>query len=219
MATLVLIHGGGSTSWDWHLVGPMLEGMGHDVVPVDLPIEDVSAGLPDYVAAVRVAVGGRPNVIVVGHSLGGFTAPLAAEDLHADGLVYLAAMIPLPGETFSDWWANTGHDQEKISDDPEVAFFNGVPAHLARDARSRERDQQGAWMAEPWPAERHPGMPTRGILCRDDRFFPAPFMTRQIRDRLGTEPVHIPGGHYAALSEPAAVATALDDFAREIIAR
>jgi pimeloyl-ACP methyl ester carboxylesterase len=108
LAVFVLIHGGGSTAWDWHLVKPLLEASGHDVIAVDLPIEDDNAGLEDYTHAVTAAVGGAQHTIVVGHSLGGFTAPLVCDELQSDGLVYLAGMIPLPGETFGDWWTNTG---------------------------------------------------------------------------------------------------------------
>lgn len=213
MAGFVLIHGGGSTAWDWHLVSPLLEASGHGVVAVDLPIEDVDARLEDYARAVTEAVGDAQRTIVVGHSLGGFTAPLVCEELRSDGLVYLSAMIPMPGETFGDWWTNTGHDRETI---PEEPYFNLVPEDLARQATDRERDQQGAWMSGPWPGK-HPDVPTLGILCRDDLFFPPSFMRRQIRDRLGIEPVEIPGGHYATLSNPGAVAAALDHFAQRIV--
>src|SRR5690606_21218984 len=102
-------------------------------------------GLDSYVDAVVAAVGERDRVIVVGHSLGGFTAPLAATALHADGVIYLAGMSPLPGESFAGWWLNTGHDKVAVDADPSVAFFNGVPAALAEEARSRGRDQQGEW--------------------------------------------------------------------------
>lgn len=216
MATFVLIHGGGSSAWDWHLVTALLEDLGHEAVAVDLPIEEHNADLADYVNTVAAAVGNARNVIVVGHSLGGFTAPLVCNAVHADGLVYLAGMIPLPGETFSDWWTNTGHDRETIDDDPNVQFFNGVPDDLVREAVARTRDQQGDWMSRPWPAEQHPDTPTSAILCRDDNFFPASFMRRHVRDRLGIEPVEIPGGHYAPLSNPEAIAESLDDFARQI---
>jgi pimeloyl-ACP methyl ester carboxylesterase len=217
LAVFVLIHGGGSTAWDWHLVKPLLEASGHDVVAVDLPIEDDNAGLEDYTHAVTAAVGDAQHTIVVGHSLGGFTAPLVCDELQSDGLVYLAGMIPLPGETFGDWWTNTGHNLETVDPDPQAAFFNEVPEDLVRQARDTERDQQGAWMARPWPGQRHPAVPTRAILCRDDRFFPASFMRRQVRQRLGVEPLEIPGGHYATLSNPDAVAAALNDFAQEIV--
>ena len=210
MATFVLIHGGGSTAWDWHLVAPLLERSGHVAVAVDLPIEDAHAGLEDYVEVARSAVGGRRDVIVVGHSLGGFIAPLICEALRADGLVYLAGMIPLPGESFMDWWTSTGHDREIVAEDP---FYHDVPEVLAAEAQRRERDQQGDWLSLPWPADRHPVVRTMALLCRDDRFFPAPFMRRHISERLGIAPVEISGGHYAALSHPDAVASALNDFA------
>ncbi|MGH3043406.1 MAG: alpha/beta hydrolase, partial [Gaiellaceae bacterium] len=31
MATYALIHGGGGSAWDWHLVAPELEALGHEV--------------------------------------------------------------------------------------------------------------------------------------------------------------------------------------------
>lgn len=216
LATFALIHGGGSTSWDWHLVGPLLAAAGHEVVAVDLPIEDASAHLSDYARTVIDAIGNRGHVIVVGHSLGGFSAPLVAEEIRADGLVYLAGMIPMPGESFMQWWAGTRHDHESVNDDPEVSFFNGVPKALADEARRRERDQDGAWFSLPWPAHAHPDVPTRAIVCTNDQFFPPPFMRRLIRERLGIAPIEIPGGHYAPLSEPAAVAAVLVAFADEV---
>ncbi|MGP9488064.1 alpha/beta fold hydrolase [Glutamicibacter sp. AOP5-A2-7] len=216
LAAFVLIHGGGSSAWDWHLVRPLLEMSGHEVIAVDLPIEDENALLQDYVQAVAAVVGDAQHTIVVGHSLGGFTAPLVCDELQSDGLVYLAGMIPLPGEAFADWWTNTGHDHEAIDPDIQASFFNDVPEDLMRQALARGRDQQGEWMARPWPGQRHPAVPTSAILCRDDQFFPASFMKRQVHQRLGIEPVEIPGGHYATLSNPDAVAAALNAFAQTI---
>ena len=73
MATFALIHGGGSSAWDWHLVVPELRERGHEAVAVDLPSEDASAGWWAYADAVAGAVDGRHYVVVVAHSLGGFT--------------------------------------------------------------------------------------------------------------------------------------------------
>jgi pimeloyl-ACP methyl ester carboxylesterase len=216
MTTFALVHGGGSSGWDWHLVAARLQDAGHHSVAVDLPIEDDNADLEDYAKAVTDAVGGREDVIVVGHSLGGFTAPVAAERLGAAGLVYLAGMIPMPGETFGDWWANTRHDEEKIDSDPAVSFYHDVPDKLAEEAQAHERDQRGSWMSGPWHLAAHPRIPTTAIVCRDDAFFPADFMRRQVRDRLGIEPREIAGGHYAPLSNPQGVAEALMDFAAEV---
>src|SRR5438094_5668380 len=76
MATFVLIHGGGGSAWDWHLVAAALREHGHDSLAVDLPCEDNSASWWDYADTVVEAVGDRRDLVVVGHSLGGFTAPL-----------------------------------------------------------------------------------------------------------------------------------------------
>lgn len=216
MSTFALIHGGGSGAWDWHLVAPLLQAAGHEAIAVDLPIEDNGADLGDYAQSVVDAVGARADVIVVGHSLGGFTAPLAAEALGAKGLMYLSAMIPLPGESFNQWWTASEHDREDIGTDQAVWFYTGVPDQLVRESQTHERDQQGEWMSRAWPGTGHPPIPTRAILCRDDAFFPPAFMRRQVRERLGTEPVEIDGGHYAALSNPAGVADALLEFASEL---
>ena len=56
MATYVLIHGGGGSAWDWHLVVPQLRDRGHEVVAVDLPNEDPSAGWSEYVDTVEAAI-------------------------------------------------------------------------------------------------------------------------------------------------------------------
>lgn len=64
-------------------------------------------GLNEYADAVVEAVGDRKDLIVVGQSYGGFSAPLVADRLQVDVLVLLAAMIPSPGETPEDWWTNT----------------------------------------------------------------------------------------------------------------
>ena len=47
MSTYVLIHGAGSDAWYWHLVEPRLRARGHDVVAVDLPCDDDSAGFEE----------------------------------------------------------------------------------------------------------------------------------------------------------------------------
>lgn len=109
MSSFVLIHGAGEGGWSWHLVKAELEARGHEVITPDLPADDDSLTVLDYADSVVRAVGDRDNVTVVGHSFGGFTAPIVAERLSADVLILLAAMIPIPGETPADWWGNTSY--------------------------------------------------------------------------------------------------------------
>src|SRR6202023_1528004 len=95
----VLIPGAGGAAWYWHRVVPELEARGHEAVAVDLPGADESAGLPEYAEAVVAAIGGRRDVVVVGQSLGGFTAPVACARTRVRLLVLVNPMIPRPGET------------------------------------------------------------------------------------------------------------------------
>ncbi|MFC7458555.1 alpha/beta fold hydrolase [Brachybacterium sp. GCM10030267] len=223
MATFVLLHGAGDVGWSWHLVEAELRARGHDVVAPDLPCEDEAAGHRETADAVIGAVGDRQDVVVVGHSFGGFTAPLVASRMPARvrGLVYLAAMIPAPGERAGDWWSNTGYSRAVESqaardggvtghEDPFVSFFHGVPDELAQEAMRRSRGQSGRSFEDPWPLEEHPHVPTRFLLCREDRFFPADFLRRLARARLGVEAEEVPGGHCVALSHPRELADALE---------
>jgi hypothetical protein len=57
VSAFALIHGGGSSAWDWHLVAAELEEGGHEPIPVDLPTENESAGWWDYADAIVDAVG------------------------------------------------------------------------------------------------------------------------------------------------------------------
>ncbi len=205
MATYVLIHGAGGDSWYWHLVMPRLTSLGHDVIAVDLPCDDDRAGLAEYadvvVDAVVGAVGAGRAVIVVAQSLGGFTAPLVCGRLDVSLLVLVAAMTPCPGESPGDWWANTGHVFPDPFDPAEV-FAHDLPADLAAELPAHLRPQSGTPFEKPWPLDSWPDVPTRFLLCRDDRFFPAPFQRRVARDRLGVTPDEIDGGHLPALARP-----------------
>lgn len=223
MATFVLIHGGGDVGWAWHLVEAELRARGHDVVAPDLPYDDESKGLEEGADFVVQEIGDRRDLVVVGHSFGGFTAPLIADRLPTKALVYLAGMIPAPGERPADWWANTGYGEavEKQAakdggltgnDDPFVSFYNGVPRKLAEEAMSRERGQPNATSDRPWPLQAHPDVPTKFILCRDDRFFPADFFRRLVSERLGIVPDEIPGCHCVALSHPRELADQLESY-------
>ena len=206
MATYVLIPGAGGEAWYWHLVVPLLDAAGHRAVAIDLPASDPNAGLDAYVDAALATVGQVDDeIVVVGQSLGGFTAPLVADRLGAAGLVFVAGMIPAPGETAGDWWGTTGFrevwgDQEM--DDMEHFFHDLPPAVLQEVLERGEPDQTGRVMEDPFPLTALPAIPTRGIAATNDRFFPVAFMDGLIRERLGVEPEHVAAGHLPALADP-----------------
>jgi pimeloyl-ACP methyl ester carboxylesterase len=211
VATFALIHGGGGSAWDWHLVVPALRERGHDAVAVDLPSDDEAAGWEEYTDAVVGAIDGRRGVVVVGHSLGGFTAPLVCVRTPVQLLILVAAMIPSPGELFADWWANAGYKESGYED----VFYHDVPAELAAEARLRARKEISKAMQEPWPLEAWPETPTRYLLCRDDRMFSAGWARGHARERLRIDPDEMNGGHYISLSRPCELADRLAAYATE----
>jgi len=217
MATFVLIHGAGDVGWYWHLVEAELRERGHDVVAPDLPCENDKAGLLDYADAVVDAIGDRTDLIVVAQSFGGFTAPLVGERVPVKLVVLVAPMIPAPGEAPADYWANTRYDEEEHEryDDEIALFYQDVPPELASEALGRGRAQSEARMGESSPMKAWPRVPTRVLLCRDDRLFPAPFLRRVARERLGITPDEIDGGHTPALSRPKELAERLDAYVAE----
>jgi pimeloyl-ACP methyl ester carboxylesterase len=226
MGTFVLIHGAGDSGWYWHLVASELRSNGHDAVTPDLPADDDTARLDDYADAVVAAVGDRTELVVVGQSFGGFTAPLVADRLPVEALVFVAGLIPKPGETSNDWWVNTGYRaavREQAArdggltgnDDPYVSFYHDVPRPLAEAAMSRERRHpSAAAMREPFPLTALPAVPTGFVLCTQDRFFPPEFMRRQVAQRLGITSDDIEAGHCVALSRPIELADILQRYAR-----
>jgi pimeloyl-ACP methyl ester carboxylesterase len=223
MATYVLIHGAGDVGWYWHLVESELRARGHDVVAPDLPCEDESAGWSEYADAVIEAIGDRTDLVVVAQSLGGFTGGLVCDRVPVDLLVFVAGMVPMPGETGSDWWTNSGyeewvreHEGEDDDDDEIAVFYQDVPAELAAEALSKGRDQAEKPMREPWPLNGWPTVPTRYLLCREDRVFPTEFVRRMVRERLGFTPDEIDGGHTPALSRPKELADRLEAYRTEL---
>ncbi|MEY2450137.1 MAG: hypothetical protein QOH79_3613 [Acidimicrobiaceae bacterium] len=228
MATYVLLHGAGSDSWYWHLVVPELQARGHDVVAPDLGSDDDAAGLAEYADVVVEAIGDRTDLILVAQSMGGFTAPLVCERVPVDLMILVAAMVPLPGESPGEWWTNTGHAAAKRAlderegrrtdgeFDPLVTFLHDVPPDVAAESAAHVYEQSGTPFVKPWPLAAWPDVPTRFLLCRDDRFFPADFMRRVVPERLGITPDEMDGGHLPALSRPLELVERLEAYRTDL---
>ena len=219
MATFVLLPGAGSDSWYWHLVVPYLEEAGHDVVAVDLPVTDETAGFDEYADVVVDAIGDRRDVVLVAQSMAGFTAPLVCERVPVELMILVAAMVPRPGESGGDWWANTGHAEARgpdASDDPVEMFLHDVPDDVTRQSEHHVFAQSEKPFEAVWPLDAWPDVPTRFLLCRDDRFFPADFQRKVVAERLGIVPDEMSGGHLPALAHPDELAGWLLRYAAEL---
>ncbi|XRQ16133.1 alpha/beta fold hydrolase [Actinomadura welshii] len=225
MVTYVLIPGAGGQAWYWHRVVPELRARGHEVLAVDLPAGDDSAGLRAYTDTVLEAIGDRTGVVLVAQSMGGLTAPLVCDRRPVDLLVMLNAMVPAPGETGGAWWENTGQAQAMADHaaregrpvttefDPRESFFHDVPPDVTAEAFSREEPPQSSTpFTEPWPLKEWPSTPTVFLQGRDDRFFPLDFQRRVVGERLGIPVDDMPGGHLLALSRPVELAERLEGY-------
>nr|WP_202470570.1 alpha/beta hydrolase [Streptomyces sp. SID8377] len=218
-----MVPGAGGGTWFWHLLVPELRRRGHAAVAVDLPTGDDRAGLREYADAVVAAAGDRAPLVLVAQSMAGFSAPLACERL-GDRLVLLVlvnAMVPAPGETAGEWWAATGQPEARRAldlaegrpvdgeFDPLVTFFHDLPGHVAEEALAQGNPQSDTPFGQPFPLPAWPDVPTRVVVGRDDRLFPAAFQRRVARERLGVEADVLPGGHLVALADPDGLADLL----------
>lgn len=210
MTTFAIVHGAGDVGWSWHLVANALEAKGHTVIAPDLPTEDEQKDLTDWASTVTDALPSTSDVVVVGHSFGGFIAPLVAAEINAKALIFVTAMLPKPGEAPGDWWTNTGYTDSGLEDQ----FWHDVPPHLAEESQKRERGMSEAAMAKPWPLDAMPDVPTHFILCTEDRFFTPDFIRRVVAERLGVTPLELAAGHCAQLSNPTELANLLHHHAK-----
>ncbi len=106
--TFVLIHGSWHSAWNWHLVAPLLEKRGIQVIALDLPgmgrdktpIHQVKmSDTVDKICQLLDTIEGK--VILVGHSKNGILISQAAEYRpdKIEKLVYLAAYLVPNGKT------------------------------------------------------------------------------------------------------------------------
>lgn len=218
--TYLLLPGAGGAGWLWHLVVDELAKRGEDAVAIDFEVGPGN-GLAEYTDAVVAAAGDSRDVTLVAQSMGGFTAALAAGRLPVSRIVFLNAMIPVPGETPGEWGESTGHADAVLAKDladgrdPDPGF--DLETYFTFELTPEQTDEllalEGEDAAEVFDTAAEfdgwPDVPLRVIVGRDDRFFPLEFQRRVARERLGLDVVEVDGGHLAALSHPEQVADAV----------
>ena len=171
------------------------------------------------------AIGDRRDAVLVAQSLGAFTAALVCTLVPVAMLVYINAMIPLPGESPGAWWTNTGwedavrEDLERYGQPGEwgpaelsAMFMNDASTELAQEAGRHARAQAGTPFGDRLPQEGWSEVVTHCVIARQDRFLPAPFQRRLARERLQSDPDEIDGGHVAIRTNPDAVVALLEGY-------
>lgn len=160
----LLVHGAGGGAWEWNLWRGVWQAQGIETDALDLqpaPAGLAATALHDYLTQVRAALHALPRPrALVGASLGGLLALLAADD--ADALVLVNPLPPAP-------W----HAQLPAREWPEVVRWQG-DARLASTRRAMTdaddasalfafrhwRDESGAVLREA-----HAGIAVRKPDC------------------------------------------------------
>lgn len=162
-----------------------------------------------------------PDLVLVGHSIAGLIVPLVAMQRQIKRLVFLHALLPRPGQSVVNQLAAEPDmfnpkmfaARALFWEDEAVAIrflLHDCPAEIAHDALRRLRPEPGVLVSEVTPLQAWPDVPCAYIVCTDDRTATPAWARRAARERLGVEPIEIPGGHCPFLSRPRQLADALD---------
>lgn len=206
-AVFGLVHGGAHGAWCWQRVATELERRGRRSIAVDLPCEDDSAGAAEYADVVVESLQEITDpVVLVGHSMGGLTVPIVASLRPVRRMIFLAALLPIPGQSVED--------QRRA--EPQMSFpYRGGPAGLRERFFHTSTDSDADWamsmirrqstrpLREITPLQAWPDVPSDYIVCGADRATNPQWACHAARDRLGVEPVTLAGSdHSPFLSRP-----------------
>ena len=227
MATYALVPGAWHGAWCWGRLAPLLTDAGHRVVAIDLPCEDSSLGCAAYRDIALEAIGDvGDDLVVVGHSAGGLTAPLVAAARAVRRLVFVSALLPLPGQPFTEQNEAEGILEDEYQAGVEsnengnrrwfdldlcarTMYWGCSPEDVAW-AFGRLRAQSSTMYTEASPLEEWPDVPTTDIRGDEDRLVSPAWAARAVPERLGAASAVIRGaGHSPMLSHPRALAALL----------
>jgi pimeloyl-ACP methyl ester carboxylesterase len=205
------------------VVGP-LRALGHDVVVPELPSEETDLGLEDYADAIERALGDADDVVLVLHSLGGLNGPVVAARRPLRALVYVCALVPEPGLSFSDQLSRSteqillfqggrmvddqGRSYWGDHDDTVRLMYGDLHPEDAEWAFERVRAQAQRSQTEPSPAPPD-DLRTESIVGTSDRVLSPAWSRAVARHRLGVEPVELPTGHFPMITHPELLAESL----------
>lgn len=227
MANFVLVHGSGQNSGCWSRVSSTLRARGHQVAAPELPKQAPEWGLEDYAAAIAESIT-QPDSVVVGHSFSGVFLPLVPGIRDCAVLVFLAAVIPEPGKSvrdqfaedlsmFSSAWIEAGARWFDKSQEESLAreflFHDCDEATLSWALSTVDFIDTRHLVTEPAPFATWPGVPAASIVAINDRTLSADWGRRISRRVLRTEAHEVRAGHCPHVSRPAEIADVLEQLA------
>jgi pimeloyl-ACP methyl ester carboxylesterase len=222
---IVLVHGANTDGSGWRGVHDILIRHGYRVSVVQQPL----TGLADDVAATKRVIDQQDGpVILVGHSYGGTIITVAGADPKVRALVYVAALQPDVGETTSQLAASIpgeipGSDLKPTGDGfifvDSTRFAADVAADLppaqARYLADAQMPVAAAAFDAPVTVAAWRDKPSFGIVATADRAL-NPMLARWMYKRSGATMTEIKASHLVYISQPGAVASAIERAARSI---
>ncbi|HSQ73465.1 MAG TPA: alpha/beta hydrolase [Rubrivivax sp.] len=233
---IVLVHGAWGGAWIWRRVLGPLRAAGHEVHALTLSGDGDRAhlrrrdiGLADHIADVLALIDCEElrDFVLVGHSYGGMVVTGAADTLLARGagparLVYVDAMVPLPGESWSSQHTPaviaereavaSAHDNALPPPDPQVFGLEGAD----RDWLLRRQVPHPFGMyrqALDFDATRWAAVPRLFIDCNQPALPTIAQMRQRVREQPGWKVREIATGHCPMVSTPDALVALLLEFA------
>jgi pimeloyl-ACP methyl ester carboxylesterase len=234
MAAFVLVHGAWHGAWCWSRILPLLRAAGHAAHAVTLTgtgerahqlARDITlqTHVTDVVSVVVCEE--LDDVVLVGHSYAGLVITGAADRLLAQQaarlrhLVYIDAVVPHPGESWSTHQAPeqvaarlegaAAHPRGALAP-PDAALF-GLTGADCDWVNRRQTPHPFGQYREPLPfdAARLAAVPRTFVDCTDPAWPSIAPMRRRVRSEPGWRVCEIATGHDAMVSAPQALAQML----------
>lgn len=226
VATFGLVHGGSHGAWQWGQLIAELDARGHESLCVDLPIADPALGIIDYAESAARAFGDHSDLIVVGHSMGGYVIPFVTELIEVRTLAFLTATIQagaLPGLPPPEQMMTIAVEAMPVDDEGLINlsaqsaaeyFYHDLSPSLRRWATAQLRPQSvRAVLPERLP-KIDPRATLASVICLDDHAVSPAWSRAAARDALHVEPYELPGSHSPFLARPAELAEVLHSIAQ-----
>ena len=239
MSALVLIHGAWHGAWCWRRVLPGLRAAGHGAHAVTLTGVGERAHLlrpdlrlRDHIADVLGLIDAEElgdDLVLVGHSYGGLVMTGVADALLARGLkprhlVYVDAVTPHPGESWSSQHAPetvrarleaAAQRPDGAMPPPDAAVFGLDGAD--RDWVNRRQTPQPAGVYQDrldFDAARIATLPRTFIDCTAPALPTIAVLRERVRREPGWQVLELATGHDPMISAPEALVALLLDCAR-----
>jgi pimeloyl-ACP methyl ester carboxylesterase len=228
MADFVLVHGAWHGAWCWKRILPGLWSAGHRAFAVSLTgtgerSHQIAPGirLTDHVEDVAAVIEAEElqRAIVVGHSYGGLIITGLADRMpeRIARLVYVDAVVPLPGESWSSGHAEATRAQRRAAIAATGAIPPSDPAQFGlagEDAQwlaRRMRPQPGGVYDDPlhFDAARLAALPRSFIDCNAPALGTIDAMRARVRAQPGWDVHEIATGHDPMVSAPEALLSLL----------